>query len=426
LVYRKEFRNEYYFLARYELLPSQFLKELFKENSREKINSKGQIIETSEFLKEFTYEYKSLIYSCSYEINTLQDDNDKTYKVILRLNYRNNKEKAAEVFSSVVGKLQSNKKNKFYILTIKDDLTMYFSDRLNRMLNEYEWALRSLILTIFLPFYGKNWTKEINNITKKIKKTEQDKTIESALEELDLVDLEDIFFTKQTKLNEKNYNERLLNNIDKKTKNEIIDIVEENKPRSLWDRTLSKYVLIKEPHDKMTRIRHFRNKLAHNKQFSSNDFKLSQGLLSEVTPKIRELEEKLISDRNNKRNIQIMNETIASIQDYYSDVFYDATSSLRTVAEIFKQYQASLPKITPTLNNQIKSLSNQMESLKPISNQLERISSYYKDISIFGENNIMDDKNNSDNENIEENGDDTGENKENGDGGRNVEDDSDI
>src|SRR5690606_4527689 len=72
--------------------------------------------------------------------------------------------------------------------------------------------MRSLITAIFIPNYNDAWAENLADLLKEDKKLGKKKSkefIESVLEELDLSDLESIFFDRKMDIKEDNYDKKL-------------------------------------------------------------------------------------------------------------------------------------------------------------------------------------------------------------------------
>lgn len=165
----------------------------------------------------------------------------------------------------------------FYCIRNYDGMSENFCKRLYPKFASFERNIRSLVLLILVEAYGSDWSKETisKELHNKIKSTAHGNvSMTSILENMDLYDLETYLFD----MRDVNYAEILsekLNNQKLKTmdKMEILQIIEQMRPTSLWQRLFSKFGKDSEWRDRVKAIHNARNQVAHQKTMSKGEYK---------------------------------------------------------------------------------------------------------------------------------------------------------
>lgn len=332
----KSIENTYYFFSIDKFEPRAFFKNLFSDKRKENVvttsdDSSNGKIKININNQIFNYEYNKKIYH--WECFVKKMNTDKTvYEIKINFFYKDKKEKAAEAFSQLIQTIKQHKKNQFNMVPIKDSLSIYFSQKSFSSLAMYEHSLRALILAIFVPIYKDSWPQKLNaSVGEKlsIKGNAKDK-LEKTLEELDLSDLENIFFESHLAINNKNYNEKFnINNLDELTQEDLVEMIKYNQPLSLWEQQISKYADIKNLKETMANIRNLRNRIAHNKTFSYKNYTQLKTDLNYMSNKINEATEKILKNLDNN----ITFETLISIGKSYSDMVSNLNTSFSEVAK---------------------------------------------------------------------------------------------
>ncbi|MDT2699983.1 hypothetical protein P7E08_06690 [Enterococcus gallinarum] len=356
-----EICNSYYLIPNNinQITCTKWLENFFNpEAVREKENAKKEgtvVIDVPITIKwtEFTVEYKKKMYKAFYKTyyGNAKNRKDSGFYLDIKIDYQNNKRKYADVLSAIIQDLKKHKKNDFYLVILNDELSRYFAEISYKSLSMYERKLRQLLLVITTPTEGKNWSDSLgDNSTLNSK---EKNNIEQGLEELDLSEFETLFFDKVVNFDEYNYDSKFkVENIDHLEKEEIIEIIKSNKPESFWDRYIQKYIQIDNIAVRMKNIRKQRNKIAHNKYFSSEDQKKFMRDVRYVSKKIDEAIVEIMSHKE-KFNIDFMNfdlnqlkkiaETTEKISKQYSEIL-----SKTNLANYLKTIESVVSKITYT------------------------------------------------------------------------------
>lgn len=341
--------NIYYFFSNVKFLPNDFFNELFSQdgidvNTTDKNPSLKNKIKTHSPGKKFNYKHKKTSFTFESYIRSMNKE-DTVYEVKITFYYKENKRRAAEAFSQLIQEINSSKKSQFYMAPIKDSLSTYLSESLFSELALYEHGLRALILAMYIPIYTDSWTQRLNESVGKdlsIKGNSKEK-LEKALEELDLSELETVFFQPHLGIDNNNYDERFnIENLESLQREALIKIIKYNKPLSLWEKEINKYVDIHGPQDRMIRIRNLRNRIAHNKTFSYNNYLNLKKELNSMNAKINEALEKILQERNSKVVIENMNSVNNSLNE-----------SMRSIYESTKEISKSMEKIREVIKENI-------------------------------------------------------------------------
>ncbi|MBS4203445.1 HEPN domain-containing protein [Lederbergia citrea] len=341
----KQFENVYYFFSNVQLNPSKFFRDTFIKRTEAPIKSNDSntprllVIDVENTINNFTFTFKDLVYNCSYSYKSL--DPEKTvFKVTIVLSYTSRKEQAGHAFSELIRTIKVNKKSDFNMTPIIDSLSTYYSERLYGKLAFYERSMRSLITAIFIPIYKDSWAEKLEDSLGKEIKGNKKELLEGALETLDLNDLESIFFDKKLNIDVDNYDSKFeVQKVDSLPKEELVNIIKGNRPRSLWEKEISKYAIIDNAQERMKRIRELRNKIAHNKTFTDRNFNNLQKELDFIIPKLNEAEVKILSVRDTevlKQTIKLIGEKFAELNLKLHAPYVEALEKISTsIKQVF-------------------------------------------------------------------------------------------
>ncbi|MFD1416271.1 hypothetical protein [Oceanobacillus jeddahense] len=370
----KEFENVYYLYGSESFDMKKFLNGLLmkdiQENEPDARN--GIVIELDNTKNNFTHTYGKRNYRCNFSMQSLSSE-EEVFKFSISLKYSTKKETAAFAFSDLIRYIQKNKKNQFYMVAIKDSLSLYYSERVYGRLSNYERKMRALILAIFIPAYNKSWVKELKNVTTEetSKKLQENSMLEKALENLDLNNLEEIFFELNFNVDKNNYDEKFdVINIENLTKEDLVAIIKKNKPVSFWDKYISRYVTIDNARHRMNKIRNQRNRVAHHKTFSDRNFKELKNELDCFILKLSEAESKIIEEHSEPNTVQLMGGII------------DSVTKLNLDLSFLKQFQESISQIVPPSFKAIDfALSEQISA--PLQEAIENFNKILRPLNNF-------------------------------------------
>lgn len=241
------------------------------------------LVKDGTFVIRFEDKEYDVEFSCRYNGWT-----EKQVKVYLNINNNLN---TAKVLSLINKKICSNEiRQRYYINNTYDECSEYLCNKAYPMFNAFERKIRKLIYLILVKSFGIYWPKQTmtKELIEKVKGQQHNSLIlEKGLQEMNISDLEDFLFKKRywcnvdevlaTELNEEN--------VANMEKDEIIDRLKQFKKTTLWEKCFSK-IQITDLENKLERIRNLRNKVAHFKDFSYEDYLESKKILRNTTKEI--------------------------------------------------------------------------------------------------------------------------------------------
>ena len=252
--------------------------------------------------------------------------------------------------------IKNGKHRKNYrILTIYDDSSRYFCDKVSVIIFRFERVLRQFIYLTVIQAYEGKWVEE--TISKEIKNSHKEKGInqkhyiENALEEFSFYDYINYLFNESEEWSNEEVIEACKVEIKKQSPNinRLKEILEKSVKRSLWDRLFYKYNIKLEKED-LEIIRLSRNKVMHNKDFSSSEFKSIKILLKKLT---KALEKEIININEEKYK---ENTNVTAV--YTS--FRDALLNVMETSDIFGRISENINNINLGLREVVLS-ENQKE-----------------------------------------------------------------
>lgn len=338
-----EICNSYYLIPndKNQINCSKWLKNFFTPEivlKEEKAKEEGDVvvdIPTTANWVEFQKEYKDKTYKAFYKTyyGNAKNRKDAGFYLDIKIDYQNNKRKYADILSTIIQDLKIAKRTDFYLVVLNDELSRYFAEISYRSLSIYERKLRKLLLVITAPAGGENWSNNLGESNTVVNSTGKS-SIEQGLEELDLSEYESLFFDIVVNFNEDNYDRKFkLENLNQLSKSDIIQIIRTNKPESFWNKYIQKYIQIDNIAVRMKNIRKQRNKIAHNKYFSSEDQKRFSKDVNYITRKIDEAIEEIINN-SDKFDTNDMTRSLNALKKAVNI----AIASLGSYGEVLKSF----------------------------------------------------------------------------------------
>lgn len=277
----------------------------------------------------------------------------KANNIILSISTRNSKNNLqnARLIESIKTAIINGKHRKNYrIITLYDDSSKYFCDKLSIIISKFERTLREFIyLTVILVYEGKWVEKTISNeieTSHKEKGVNQKKYIENALEEFSFYDYINYLFNKKEELTHEVIVEECLAEINKPNLdiNRIRDFLGKSVKISLWDRLFYEYD-IKLTKDNLEDIRTVRNKVMHNKNLYYDDFKLTKKLLTKLT---KTLEEEILNINEVK---YLENKNVTAVHTSFNDAFLKAIETSGIVKVFSENIKVMNRPLTQTISD---------------------------------------------------------------------------
>ena len=170
----------------------------------------------------------------------------------------------------------SNQQRYYYSIRDYDGISESFCKRLYPKYAEFERKLRSLVLFILTKAYGSNWRTE--TVSEEMLSALQEKahgkaSLNETLENMDLATLEKFLFEQRHVDYSNIINEQLSTECLKDLeKEEICAIIEKMRPTSLWERHFEKFGSQESWMKKIVDVHSTRNKVAHQKTISVEEF----------------------------------------------------------------------------------------------------------------------------------------------------------
>lgn len=174
------------------------------------------------------------------------------------------------------GFFKSKQQKYYHRIRDYDGISESFCKRLYPKYAEFERKLRSLVLFILTKAYGSNWQRE--TVSKELLSVLKENahgsvSLNETLENMDLATLETYLFEKRHVDYPMIINEKLsAKSLEELEKEEICTIIEEMRPTSLWERHFEKFGSQETWMRKIKEIHDTRNKVAHHKTISIDEF----------------------------------------------------------------------------------------------------------------------------------------------------------
>lgn len=136
--------------------------------------------------------------------------------------------------------LESTEQRYINIVRVYDGVSAAFCEKLYHKYGAFERQLRQLILLVLTKAFGINWrnetipTEKLNDMKRTAKGA---LSLSETLEQLDLAAMESYLFDKREVNYQTFFNEKLdAEVLKRKEKDELCNLIEEMRPRSLWER----------------------------------------------------------------------------------------------------------------------------------------------------------------------------------------------
>ena len=256
------------------------------------------------------------------------------------------------------------------IIKSYDRVSEYYCNMIYPKLNTFERKLRKLLYLIYTGRFEKDYFKKTTSkdlqsaIKEKIKSKEKNKKKKELdyardfFESFDFGELQHLLFEKRwTELEDLEVNNFLQNNKDLSllSDKELRDFILSIKPKSDWERFFENKGLSNDISEVIKEIGLLRNKVAHNKSFSKDQYTELNELLEKTE---KEIDEAII---------------ITETEDFIKINEEKIQRTLRQFTNSMREMLSSITEaIMPTINKQT-------ESMKEVANQLKDIAlSFYE------------------------------------------------
>ena len=293
----------------------------------------------SDFSSVFEMKNDEIFYKdINYKLNVGKSQESNNIIISISTTKSGNNLENAILIEDIKNAVKKGKHRKNYrIITIYDDSSRYFCDKATIIISKFERVLRQFIYLTVIQAYEGKWVEK--TISKEIEKSHKEKGInqkhyiENALEEFSFFDYINYLFNESEEWSNEEVIEACKVEIKKQNPNinRIKEILEKSVKRSLWDRLFCNYNIKLEKED-LEIIRLSRNKVMHNKDFSSSEFSSIKKLLKKLT---KTLENEIININEEKYK---ENANVSAVYTSLRDAFSNAIET----SEIFSQLSGNL------------------------------------------------------------------------------------
>lgn len=267
------------------------------------------------------------------------------------------------------------------IIRVYDGVSASFCERLYPKYGNFERLLRQMILLVLTKAFGSEWrnktiTKEQLNGMKKVAKAKGNLSLSDTLEQFDLDSMERFLFEKR-QINYIDFFENKLkkDDIKNKKKEELIELINEMRPCSLWERNFEILGKQQKWEKKIYEIHDLRNKVAHSKKITKGEYKCTNKKLNELNKDL------------SKAIIKIQDKDFENV-DYVDILGNFALSIGKMTQRILENYDFS--KVINGINKVVQDMivplreaykSSINESLEKIDNGIEKTQTKKSDIN---------------------------------------------
>ena len=223
----------------------------------------------------------------SIKYNLKHKKNAQRYYLEIESKLRVNK--GVEVLSKLdVCLLKSSEQKYINIIRVYDGVSAVFCEKLYPKYGLFERLLRQLILLVLTKAFGVNWREEtisgekLKDI-KRVAKAKGTLSLSDTLEQMDLNSMEKYLFERR----EINYQTFFYEKLDKdiikkKEKEELCELIEEMRPRSLWERNFEMIGKQEIWEKQISEIHDYRNKVAHSKNITKAEYEFVNKKLNKI------------------------------------------------------------------------------------------------------------------------------------------------
>ena len=325
--------------------PVELIKKNFEEVTVNKITDEDKEILRSNWDGKFIVNKTEIIFSIKqYEKHKLS---------YLNINMKGNNIQNIEIVDKKINNIMTDN---YIVITSYDSISEFYCNKIYKKLNNFERKLKELIFDIYTFSYGINYYKRNFSDDLKIKvKRLSDKSIatdtkeveqlKQSLYELDYNDIMELLFTPKWLEDDEKDKLDLMRKIEegKLSSDELIDCIENIRPKSDWDRLfLPQIGELSDIEKSIDQLRKLRNRVAHCKFFRKEHYEECLDLL------------KILNKQINKALKIVMNIDFQELNaQYANDILRKGLATL----------QESLSAFSKNIVNLMHETFNQMSSI---------------------------------------------------------------
>lgn len=309
----------------------------------------------------FELDLEGNTYTLNYRFSNKKNDVYHLY-----IEFQASPAKEAEILNEVNKKLNGpDIKKKFNLIVAYDEVSEYYCGKISQKFGKSERLLRELIFLIMIKTFGAEWSKKTiaKEMLDKIKESAgglgEAQIIETVLYEMTIAQLEDYLFKPYSGLEKNPELEEEFNKVDI---DELSEIEKANwlkimQKRSLWDDYFVDYGLnVENMQQDLEIIRKYRNKVAHNKRFSKEDYDYSRKILNDfnktLSSAISDIEERDFAQTDWRVSYKNTVNMISSMMSIFSEEMRESLNELSkgmigNMEEMIKSANDSLKQMIP-------------------------------------------------------------------------------
>jgi len=313
----------------------------------------------------FEIDLEGNTYTLNYRFSNKKNDVYHLY-----IEFQTSPAKEAEVLNEVNKKLNGpNIKKKFNLIVAYDEVSEYYCGKISQKFGKSERLLRELIFLIMIKTFGAEWGKKtiakemLDNVKASAGGLNEAQIVETVLYEMTIAQLEDYLFKPYSGLEKNPELEEEFNKVDI---NELSEIEKANwlkimQKRSLWDDYFVDYGLdVENMQQDLEIIRKYRNKVAHNKKLSKEDYDYSRKILNgfnkTLSSAINDIEERDFAQTDWRVSYKNTVNMISSMMSIISEEMQESLNELSK-------------SMTGCMEEMIKSVNDSLKQMIPMSTQ---------------------------------------------------------
>ncbi len=293
--------------------------------------------------------------------------------------------KVLEVINSKLFDKANKIEKQFIIILTYDAVSDYYCNKIFSKFSHFERLFRRLLFNIYILNYGRKYyektiPKEITDKAKgniRAKKNKEEQYLKEYFYSLDYSDLQALLFTKNwTSVDDDNISDFLKthDNLLLMSDERLRKFIQAIGAKSDWDRLFKSKVDVTSIEKDIDYIRKQRNKVAHSKIFTYEDYKESLKTLNKVEKTINEAikytQDKDFSDKNIevlRNRIEAMSKTIREFSEKIispiKQIQLQVSETIDPISRTMSGFRQTMEPIYKSLNDYILMMSNDNATL---------------------------------------------------------------
>ncbi len=267
-----------------------------------------------------------------------------------------------------------------------DGVSAVLCERLYKHYATFERRIRQLILLVLTKSFGCAWREKTvseSDLKTLMKKSKGSLSLTDTLEQFDLKMMEDYLF-KEREIDYKDFISKRLSeeNLKNLSKEEICQLINQMRPKCLWDMFFGSYGLSEDWKRRIEDIHECRNRVAHHKRISIDEYKKINLRLKVINKDlIRITSEIKVADFSNESAVAALGNFIFAISDWFRDLFsqYDISgviaginSAVQRIGQfVFDVYKPQFAEGLSSFGNTIAKIAMESVDKPEVNNSLK-------------------------------------------------------